>query len=289
MESIGGQAVIEGVMIRNKDIVATAVRKSSGKIKVSRLNVSSITKKHKILNLPVIRGVIILFETMMIGIKSLNFSANESTNTQEKEEMSQWQLVLAIIIALAFALVLFKLLPLGIVQLINNFFILNRFSFSIIEGVLKLLILSGYIYAISFMPDIKRIFMYHGAEHKVVNCYENEGKVTVKAAKKYSTIHKRCGTNFVTLVLIISVLVYIFIPLEFSFMAKYAARVALLPLVAGISYEVLKVNAKYPKLRIFELFIIPGLLLQRVTTKEPNSKQLEVALRALKESLKQGS
>ena len=119
------------------------------------------------------------------------------------------------------------------------------------------------------------------------NCYEKEGRVTVKAAEKYSTIHKRCGTNFVTLVLVISILVYLVIPLSLGFLEKYALRIALLPLVAGISYEVLKVNAKYPKLKIFEIFIYPGLLLQRITTKEPNRRQLEVALRALKESLKE--
>lgn len=288
MESIGGQAVIEGVMIRNKDIVATAVRKNKGKIKIHRQKVNSLTKKNKILGLPVIRGVILLFETMAIGIKSLNFSANESagTKTGKKENISSWQLFLAIAISIAFALLVFKLLPLLIVQLASKFFDLGLFSFNLLEGLIKLLILSGYIYSISFMPDIKRIFMYHGAEHKVVNCYENEKKVSIKAAKKYSTIHKRCGTNFVTLVLLVSILVYLFIPLDFNFFAKYAARVALLPLVAGLSYEILKANAKYPNLKIFEMFIVPGMLLQKVTTKEPDNKQIEVAIRALKESLK---
>lgn len=287
MESIGGQAVIEGVMIRNKDTIATAVRKSSGKIKVLKHNVKSLTKKYKILGLPVIRGVILLFETLAIGMKSLNFSANESAKEDLKREITQWQLFLAIGISIAFALVIFKLIPLLAVQLVSNYAHLGLFAFNFLEGFLKLSILTGYIYAISFMPDIKRVFMYHGAEHKVVNCYENEGKVSIKAAKKYFTIHKRCGTNFITLVLIISILVYLFIPLSLSFIGKYALRVALLPLVAGISYEVLKFNAKYPKLGLLEIFILPGMLLQRITTKEPDSKQLEVAIKALKESLKE--
>ena len=287
MESIGGQAVIEGAMIRNKNIVATAIRKKSGKIKILRQNVSSLTKKYKILSLPILRGIILLFETMIIGVKSLNFSANESSELEKEEKISSWQLFLAVSFSIAFALIIFKLLPLFLVQLADNLLNLSLVSFNLLEGLLKLFLLSGYIYAISFMPDIKRIFMYHGAEHKAVNCYEKEGKVTIKSVKKYSTIHKRCGTNFVTLVLVVSILVYLFIPLELSFIAKYASRIALLPLVVGISYEMLKINAKYPNLRFFEIFIVPGLLLQRITTKEPDHKQLEVAIRALKESLKE--
>jgi len=286
METIGGQAVIEGVMIRNKDIVVTAVRKNKRKIKTSRQKVKSLTEKYKILNLPILKGIIILFETMSIGIKALNFSINESSEEKTNEKLSAWQIALTIAVSIVFSLVLFKLIPLAIVQLAAGFVSLGLFSFNFMEGLLKLLILAGYIYAISFMPDIKRIFMYHGAEHKVVNCYEHEKKVTLKKAKKYPTIHKRCGTNFISLVLVVSILVYLFIPLNLGFWAKYAARIALLPLIAGISYETLKINSRYPKLKIFELFILPGLFLQRVTTKEPDSKQMEVALKALKEALK---
>ncbi len=286
MESIGGQAVIEGVLIRNKDTIATAVRSKSGKIKVKRQNIRSLAKKHKILSLPIIRGIIMLIETFKIGIESLNFSAKESSNSKE-EEIKGWQMFAAAFFSIGIALALFKLLPLAAVQILSNYISLGRVSFSVVEGLLKVGLLLGYIYAISFAPDIKRVFMYHGAEHKAVNCYEKEGKVSIRSAKKYSTVHKRCGTNFVFLVLLVSIFAYILIPLEMSFIAKYGLRLALLPLVAGISYEMLKVNARFPKFPVFSIFIFPGLMVQKITTKEPDDKQLAVAIRALRESLKE--
>lgn len=279
MEFIGGQAVIEGVLIKSGKKVAIATRDASGKISIKKEEYKSITHKYKLLNLPIIRGPIILFETTVLGLKALNYSANKSLE-KEEEKLSTISIVTTITLSIIFALALFKLLPLGIAQLASNNFTLfqNRFLFNILEGLTKIMFLVGYITLIGMMPDVKRVFQYHGAEHKIVNAYEKRDLVN---ARKYSRIHIRCGTSFVLFVLALSIIVYMIIPLNVSFLAKYAIRIALLPLIAGIGYEIIRLSPKYEKYFWFKALISPGLLLQRLTTREPDDKQLEVACAAV--------
>lgn len=285
MENYGGQAVIEGVMIKGPKGIVTAVRDSNQEIKYQSKEFVSFTKKYPKTNIPLLRGVINLIETLSIGMKSLNYSVNVAGG-----EIGQKGSVLISIItgtlSIALALFLFKFLPLGIVQGISNYIVQinNPFIYNIIEGIGKISIFVAYLLIISRMKDIQRVFQYHGAEHKVVNCYEKEGKVSTKNAKKYSTIHKRCGTTFILLVLIISIIIYLFIPIQLSFTSKLALRIMLLPLIAGISYEILKLNSKYENI-LLKIFAAPGLWLQKITTNEPDEEQIDVAVFALKKAI----
>lgn len=283
MNAVGGQAVIEGVMMRNGNRIAVAVRKGK-KIIVKKQKIKSITER-KPWSFPVIRGAVGLFETLSMGIKTLNWSAQVAAGEEDKKE-SAWPFVLAIVIATAFALFIFKLIPLGIAQFFSKLGLDSRISFNLVEGIAKITILVAYIWAIGRMKDVKVLFQYHGAEHKAVNCYEAKKPLTVANAMKFSPIHPRCGTSFILFVLIISIVVYIFVPMNFSFALKYLARIALLPLIAGIAYEFLKFSAKHPSNKAMKILMKPGLALQGLTTNEPDKKQMEVAIRALKEALK---
>ena len=282
MEFIGGQAVIEGVLIKGPKKLAISVRNPKGEIVTKEEESISITKKNKFLNLPIIRGPIILAETMVMGIKALNYSANISIEEEDEEEkLSTGSLLLTLFISLGLAIFLFKLLPLFIAESASTYisFIANKYFFNLTEGVTKIIILIGYIYFISLMPDVKRVFQYHGAEHKVVNAYEHKD---LENANKYSRIHVRCGTSFILFVLALSILVYLFIPLDYNFTIKLLIRLALLPLIAGIAYEIIKISSKYDQKLWFKIIISPGLFLQKLTTKEPNERQLEVAMTSLK-------
>src|SRR3989338_8789567 len=238
METIGGQAVIEGVLMKNGSKVAIAVRTPEGKITIKKESHTSLTKKYKRLNLPFIRGPIILLETTILGIRALNHSANMALEGEKEEKLGAGTLICTIIFSLIFALALFKLFPLGVAQILSNFYptLENRYLFNLIEGGVKISLLIGYLFLISLMPDVRRTFQYHGAEHKVVNAYE---KNDLKNAKKYSRIHLRCGTSFILFVLAFSIIVYLFLPIDISFLNKYLLRLLLLPLIAGIGYEVI--------------------------------------------------
>jgi len=283
MKAVGGQAVIEGVMMRFGNNVAVAVRKGK-KILVKKHKIKSITER-KPWSFPVIRGAVGLFETLSMGIKTLNWSALVAAGEEDKKE-SAWPFVLAIIIATVFALVIFKLIPLGIAQFFSKLGLDSIFSFNLVEGISKIIILVAYIWLIGKMKDVKVLFRYHGAEHKAVNCYEAGKALNVKNAMKFSPIHPRCGTSFILFVLLISIIIYIFVPMNFSFALKYALRIALLPLIAGIAYEFLKISAKYQDNIAIRILMKPGLALQGLTTNEPDEKQMEVAIRALKEVIK---
>lgn len=280
MEFIGGQAVIEGVLMKNGSKVAIAVRTPDGNIKIKEEKHISVIKKYKNLNIPLLRGPIVLFETTLLGLKALNYSANLNVGEEKEEKIGTGTIILTIVFSLIFALALFKLFPLGIAQVTANNFTTfeNRYLFNLVEGLTKIFVLIIYIYLISLMPDIRRTFQYHGAEHKVVNAYENND---LKNAKKYSRIHLRCGTSFILFVLTLSIFVYLFIPTDISFMAKYGLRLALLPLIAGMGYELIRLSPKCEKNFFFKMIIAPGLLLQRLTTREPTEEQLEVAKVAL--------
>ena len=278
--NIGGQAIIEGVLMRTKDRVAIAIRKPNQKIKIKKLKIRSF--QNKFFKLPLIRGIIALIETLIIGIKALNYSANENLEETEKkkqEKISPIYFIITALFSLILALVIFKFIPLLITQaLTTKTLIKNKILFNIIEGLLKIIILFVYILIISRMKDIQRIFQYHGAEHKVVNCYENKLPLTLQNIKKFSTIHTRCGTSFIILVLIVSIIIYSFLPNDITFIQKLTYRILLLPLIAAISYEIIKIKKSNFLIRILTY---PGTLLQKLTTKEPDEKQIEIAVKAL--------
>ncbi|MBS3107443.1 DUF1385 domain-containing protein [Candidatus Woesearchaeota archaeon] len=284
---IGGQAVMEGVMMRSPKKTAIVVRLPSKKLVYKVEDTKSFADKSKILKLPFLRGVIQLIDMLVIGTKALNFSANKALDegeSKEKESFGFWPLFGSIFFALIFAIAIFKFLPLLATQLIyNNLGLLrDTWAFNSMEGIIKISMFIGYVFAISFMKDVKRVFMYHGAEHKTVYCYEAGEPLTVKNVKKYSTLHPRCGTSFIIIVLIMSVVVYSFLPLNLSFFEKFAYRLLLLPVISGMSYETIKFAGK----RKFTKFLsYPGLFVQKITTRQPTDDQIEVAIAALKKTL----
>ncbi|MFH0874707.1 MAG: DUF1385 domain-containing protein [archaeon] len=291
--NIGGQAVIEGVMIRSDNVYSVCVRKENGKISVKK---DFIPMPKKIFTLPFIRGIYKLSEMLKIAIDALTWSGNEAYN--EKEELSKKDIAVIIASSVFISIIFFALLP-YVITSIGISEIKNPLLFNLIDGIIKIVILIAYILIISRMEDIKRIFQYHGAEHKAVNCYENGQKLTLANIKKYSTIHTRCGTNFLMLTFIISVFAFSLIPLamtgnpEFSKQSLilqkillFIIRLVLIPVIAGISYEFLKISSKYIHIPIFKAISFPGLLLQRLTTSEPSDSQIEVAKSAVNAVLK---
>jgi len=277
MKTIGGQAVIEGVLMRDKENYSIAVRKDN-KIKTIR---KKIKQPNRFWKIPFLRGIYALFETIVIGIKSLNYSAQQQE--EKEEELKTWHLILSLVLSVIFALIIFKLIPLTIAQLfsgLNNLF-QNNIIFNLIEGLFKILIFVLYVYLIGLFKDVRRLFQYHGAEHKTVHCYEAGKPLTIDNVKKYSVLHARCGTSFIMIVILISIFVYSFIP-NIEFVWKYIYRILLLPVIAGISYEILKLSGKYQENTFWKLLSKPGLFIQKLTTAEPDNKQIEVAVKALK-------
>ncbi|MBI4975970.1 MAG: DUF1385 domain-containing protein [Spirochaetes bacterium] len=300
VETVGGQAVIEGVMLRDKKNYAVAVRKENGEIISMKEAVVSVADKHPILKKPFLRGMVNFIEQLKMGYGILIYSANQNLKEGEKpEKESGWGMTLALIVALGFAILLFKALPYGLTVLLGDLFKVKNIAvekpiiFNIIAGVLKLSIFFLYIYAISFMKDMRRMFQYHGAEHKVANAYEAGETVTPESVKKYPTLHPRCGTTFMFLVLAIGVVVYIILqpflmnlpgfkslPKFMSNLAILAMQIALLPIIAGISYEVLKLAFRFEGNILLKAAIAPGLLFQKISTAEPDDSQIEVAIKS---------
>jgi uncharacterized protein YqhQ len=281
MSSIGGQAVIEGVMMRNKNKLAIAVRQDK-KIIIKKEKLTSLSDKIKLFKLPFFRGMLALIETMVVGIKALNYSANVSIG-KEEEKLSSWMLVVTLIFAFGIGFVLFKLLPLAIAQLLSVSLALkeNSILFNLIDAVFKGSLFIGYILIISRMDDVKRLFQYHGAEHKTIHCYEAKKELTVKNVKKYTPLHARCGTSFLIFVIIISIIVYTFLP-SVTFWVNLLYRFLLLPVIAGIAYEIIKLSGKYENNKILNIAVKPGLWVQKITTSEPDNKMIEVAIKSLK-------
>ncbi len=272
MEAIGGQALIEGVLMRNKDLIGIAVRKSNEKIKTKKERSSLFNKYRKI---PFLRGIFVLIETLYVGTKALIYSANEASD--EGEEISKKEVFFSIFFSILFAAGFFVLLPLYLTKLFVN----NGILFNVIDGLVRVTLFLIYIIGISFMKDIKRVFQYHGAEHMAVHCYEHKKELNVKNCRRYSTIHVRCGTNFLFIVLILSIIVFSFIITE-NFFVKILSRLLLIPIIASISYEFLKLSARFENFFLIKILTKPGLLLQRITTRKPDDKQIDVAISALK-------
>ncbi len=280
---IGGQAVIEGVLMRCKDKIAIAVRKPNKTIKVKKESIKSITKKYKWLKWPFFRGIVNMYEMLVIGMRALTYSAEQQAT--KKEKITKKEGIISVTIAIILTILLFVALPLFLTKLIVKS---HGILFNLIDGVIRIVIFILYIYLISKIKDIKRIFQYHGAEHKAVNCYEDRKKfkkLTPENCQKYSTLHTRCGTSFLLFVLVISILIFSLITHP-NFLVKFFGRLLLLPVIIGIGYEFLKFSSKFRKNRIIEIIVWPGLALQKMTTANPTKKQLEVAIAALKSVIK---
>ena len=293
--NIGGQAVIEGVMMRGPQAVAIAVRKPDKLIIVDRKLIKSLTAKYKFLKMPIIRGIIAFFESMIIGVKSLMFSAEfydlEESDEQEHtrfekflenvfgEKLQTILIYFSVVVALFFGIGLFIIFPTIIAGFINKV-IQNVIIANITEGVFRIAIFLGYIIIISGLKDIQRVFQYHGAEHKTIFCYENGEELTPENIRKYSRFHPRCGTSFLFIVMIVSIMVFSFISWD-NLAIRMIMRLSLLPLVAGLSYELIKLagRSSHP---LVKLISKPGIALQRFTTREPDDSQIEVAVEALK-------
>ena len=278
----GGQAVIEGVMMRGRYNYAIAVRKSTGDLVVNNEPLGSYTKRLSFLKWPFIRGVIALGESFVLGLKALQFSANQFMD-EDEGELTPWEMTVMITLALGLTVLLFIVLPL-LVRGVVSPFLPGLFWRNLFEGLMRAVILVAYISLVSLMKDIKRVFMYHGAEHKTIHTYEAGEELTVENARKKSTLHPRCGTSFLLFVVITSAVVFSFLG-EQTLIARFLSRLLLLPVVAGISYEIIKFSGKNQSVLLWKWLSWPGLVLQKLTTKEPDDSQLEVAIAALQEVL----
>ena len=272
----GGQAVIEGVMIRGPQQIAVAVRKSNGEVILDKRVVKSLSQRYSFLKLPMLRGILALIEALVLGVQVLTYSANQACD-EEEEALSYWQIFLTVAISLLFGVLLFIILPAGVVYFLKG---LALFWQNLLEGILRLIVFLGYILAISRIDDIQRVFQYHGAEHKVIHAFEADEEITVENCRKYSTLHPRCGTSFLFIVLFLSLAIFSFLNTP-NLWWHIFSRVLLMPWVAAIGYEVIKFSAKYTHMKTVNWAIKPGLWLQKLTTKEPDDQQLEVAIKAL--------
>lgn len=294
LTSIGGQAVMEGVMMRGPKKTAIAVRLPDNTITVKEEENSSILSKYKFLKIPVLRGCIAFFESMVVGVRALMYSAEFFDIEEEEETPSKFEawlteklgdklktavIYFSVALSLIFSVLLFMLLPTILVGFVKKF-VPNGLLATFFEGVLRIAIFLTYIALVSRMKDIKRVFEYHGAEHKSIHCYESGLPLTVENAQSFKTLHPRCGTNFLLIVMIISIIMFSFISWE-SPITRLLIRLALLPVVAGVSYEIIKLVGRHDNI-LTRIISFPGMMLQKLTTSEPDDFQVEVALTALK-------
>lgn len=272
----GGQAVIEGVMMRGPEWMAIAVRKPDREIALRVEKVDSVLKRYPVLRLPILRGVVALWETMKMGLSALLFSANEAA--PEDQQLSKGELTVTTIIGIVLALGLFVALPTWLGSLVQRSFG-NGMLVHLLEGGLRLGVFLGYLKVISLAQDIQRVFQYHGAEHKVINAFEAGEELTVKNVRRYSREHKRCGTSFLLYVVVISIFLFSLVSWP-SVWLKIVGRLALLPVVAGISYELIRLAGRYDT-PLVNALSRPGMWLQGFTTREPDDDQIEVAIASL--------
>lgn len=304
---IGGQAVIEGVMMRSPERIATAVRRMSGEVVLKVQEYKSFIQRVKWLNIPILRGAITLIEVMVLGIKHLNFSADiamkdaelkdkqknsrkksKKKKGEKKEGMSPVSTFLTVTVALAIGIGLFFAFPLFVTTKLFNIE-KDAFAFNLVAGSIRIALFLGYIYLISLMKDIKRLFRYHGAEHKTIFAFESTLPLNVENTRVQSRLHPRCGTSFLVMVMLVSLVFFSildsFIILfhgNINLIIRLLTHIPLVPIVAGLSYEAIKASAKNPDHPVVKFFIAPGLALQRVTTQEPDDSMLQVAIIALK-------
>jgi uncharacterized protein YqhQ len=286
MTTVGGQAVLEGVMMRGPSTWSVAVRKPDGEITHVNQPIASPMARHRIWRLPVVRGVVALGESLTIGFRALAISANYAAQQEGEEgedvatELTRGQLFFAFAIAIGFAILLFKVSP----ALITDFIGIDARWFVIVEGLIRVGIFIGYLFLISLLPDLRRVFQYHAAEHKAINAYEAGEELEPETVQRFSLIHPRCGTAFLLWVMVIAVFVFAFFGRPHWYWL-IATRILLLPVIAGLAYELIRFAGKHQGNRVVMTLLAPGLWLQRLTTRQPSLDQIEVSIRALKEVL----
>ncbi|MDD3839507.1 MAG: DUF1385 domain-containing protein [Clostridia bacterium] len=288
----GGQAVIEGVMMKNSKRMAIAVRRPDDQIEIMRENIVPISKRYKIFSIPIFRGMAAFVEALTTGIKSLTASAEMYGEEIEQEQPSKFEkflaektgkdiddivMVVSVVIALFLSVFLFIIIPTFAANFLKDK-VGSEVLLNLVEGVLRIAIFLIYVFSISRLKDIQRVFEYHGAEHKVIHCYEHEKELTVENARQFTTLHPRCGTNFLLIVMVISILLFSLLGWKDIFY-RIITRILLMPIVAGLSYEVIRWAGKSDS-KFVKALVYPGLMLQKLTTREPDDKQLEVAIEA---------
>jgi uncharacterized protein YqhQ len=293
---VGGQAVLEGVMMRSPHAWAIACRKPSGEVSTHSEPLERLSEKHKWMGWPVVRGVITLGHAMGLGFRALRFSANVALDEvqlgdskqdagKKKLEISGWIAAVNIIFSVGFFIFMYKFLPLLAateLKRVNPIFG-EQIIFNLVDGAIRIILFLLFIWGVSLLRDIHRVYEYHGAEHKTVFAFENGDPLETGAVQKYSTYHPRCGTSFLMTVMLISILVYTLVPVT-TFGARFAVRIALLPLITGLSYEIIRFAAKH-RASLFALMTAPGLWLQRITTQPPSDQQAECAIIALDQAM----
>lgn len=289
--NIGGQAVLEGIMMKNKDEYAVVVRKPDGNVEVDKKEYRSVVGRHKmLLKIPFVRGVFAFVDSLVLGMKTLAFSASffeeedemeaglTKKEEEKKERAEKWMMGGTIALSIVLAIAIFMVLPYLLSSLLKRAGA-SQSVFAVCEGMIKIAIFLGYMVLISRMKDIKRVFMYHGAEHKCINCIENGFELNVENVRKSSRLHKRCGTSFLLFVILVSIILHFFVQFD-SMALNLAVRLALIPVIAGISYEIIRL-AGNSESGIVCAVSKPGLMLQKLTTKEPEDDMIEVAILAV--------
>ncbi len=288
---VGGQAVIEGVMMRTPHSYCVAVRKPNGEIVTDEEPIKRVSEKYPIFGYPMLRGVGTLGQAMYLGVKALRFSANASLEEEQQgkkgkpQEITPWAMGLNLAFSFAFFIFLYKFVPLWLTTRLGELapMLTGRVAFNLVDGIIRLLIFLAFLYLMSLWKDIRRVFEYHGAEHKVVFNFESGKPLTVENAQSFVTFHPRCGTSFLLVVMMISILAYTLVPFD-TFLGRFIARVVLLPVIAGASYEAIRFAARRRR-SLMATLTAPGLWLQRITTQPPSDEQTAVAIHALEGAL----
>jgi uncharacterized protein YqhQ len=277
--AFGGQAVMEGVMIRSKKHMVVCVRQPNDQILTKTEELHSLSEKSRFLKLPFVRGILALFETLFVGIKGIYFSANTAFGDEEEEiSFSPKEIVVVVALALGLSILLFSITPFFLTSLMN---LGGGVVFNVVEGIIRLSFLLVYLAAVSRIRDLKRVFQYHGAEHTAINAYEAGVELNVENARRYPRFHARCGTSFLLIVMVISILLFSLVP-NFGYWVRLSYRILLIPVIASVSYELLRLSDRYKDSRIMKIITAPGLALQQLTTQPPDDKMIAVAIEAIK-------
>ena len=295
---VGGQAVMEGVMMRAPHSYCVAVRKTNGEMVTEEAPLAKISEKYPIFKLPILRGLGTLGQAMQLGMKALQFSANAALDETPKEEgtapaekkpteIPGWMMAANLIFMLGFFIFMYKVLPLFLARQLGNWnpAFHGRITENFVDGGIRILLFLGFLFAISLTKDIQRVFQYHGAEHKVVFNFESGKPVNIANAQSFVTFHPRCGTSFMLVVMVLAMVVYAFLPVD-NFWIKLGLRIAMLPLISGLAYELIRFAAKNQDSFLMKALTAPGLWLQRITTKQPDDTQAAVAIHALEGAMK---
>ena len=273
--AFGGQALIEGVMIRSRKHVVMCIRQPNNEILTHVEEINSLSERHKVLGLPFLRGIISLFETLYLGVKGIYFSANAILEEEEEFTYKEWAIVVALTLALSS---FFIIVPF----LLTTLFKLTGVLFNVVEAIVRLSIFLLYLTLVSMWGEFKRVLQYHGAEHKTINAYEAGVALEVANVKKFSRLHVRCGTSFIFIVVFVSILLFSIMPNK-GFIARLSYRVLLIPVIGAVSYELLRLSGRYKDSIVTKILTAPGLAFQRLTTREPDDDMIEVAIKAVEE------